>query len=227
MGSRASNQEANYEIRPRLRIITKNTAQTQFNMRRYFTQERKFDRRKNLKNPVLRAIEATGVSRKIICLLKSQLDVDKWENEEDHTEHRQRQMDLPLEWWGIVRGIIRDMFLYKTKTSVTRIYESLTCSEAPRLQGAAWTWSRSALHRFTGCIGYCFNDRKTHYEYTKERTDVVCMRENYLEWIKKYRNEEFSMKHGCVRILPNQKYGLIPNRMKLTTKCPVELVLAQ
>ena len=85
------------------------------------------------------------------------------------------------------------MFLDKTMPTVTRIYERLTCSEAPLLHGAAWTWSRSTLHRFMGYIGYCFNDRKTHYEYTKERTDSTCKRENYIDCIKKYRNEGVSI----------------------------------
>ena len=37
--------------------------------------------------------------------------------------------------------------------------------------------------------GFTFGKQTTYYEYTKERADVVEMRENYLLWVDKYRKE--------------------------------------
>ena len=55
----------------------KSTAQVLFNVKNYFIEDVENNRRKNLESPVLRAVEATGVDRKIIFQLKSQLDVDE------------------------------------------------------------------------------------------------------------------------------------------------------
>ena len=52
-----------------------------------------------------------------------------------------------------------------------------------------WVWSRSTLYRFINRIGIVYNDRVTHYEHTKTREDIVKMRDDYLDWITKYREE--------------------------------------
>ena len=38
-------------------------------------------------------------------------------------------------------------------------------------------------------IGFTFEKLTTYHEYTKERADVVEMRENYFLWVDKYRKE--------------------------------------
>ena len=58
------------------------------------------------------------------------------------------------------------------------------------LEGSTvWTWSRSALYRFMKKIGFVYDDRVTHYEYSKSREDIIKMRDDYLDWIQNYRTE--------------------------------------
>ena len=38
-------------------------------------------------------------------------------------------------------------------------------------------------------IGLVYEDRITHYEHTKSREDIIKMRDDYLDWITKYREE--------------------------------------
>ena len=38
-------------------------------------------------------------------------------------------------------------------------------------------------------IGFVYEDRATHYEHTRNRVDIIKMRDNYLDWIRKYREE--------------------------------------
>ena len=42
-------------------------------------------------------------------------------------------------------------------------------------------------------IGFIYDDRISHYEHTKQRPDIVTMRDNYLEWIQKYRDEGYNI----------------------------------
>jgi len=57
----------------------------------------------------------------------------------------------------------------------------------------AWTHSRTALHKFMLKTGFGFSTRQSYYEFTKERADVVVMRENFLLWIAKHRDEGFEL----------------------------------
>jgi hypothetical protein len=52
-----------------------------------------------------------------------------------------------------------------------------------------WRWSRATLHRYLLRSEFTFSAHKFHYEHTKERPDNVLLRENYLKWVEKYRNE--------------------------------------
>ena len=38
-----------------------------------------------------------------------------------------------------------------------------------------------------------YNERVSHYEHTKTRRNVVAMRDDYLEWIERYRKDGFSI----------------------------------
>ena len=54
-----------------------------------------------------------------------------------------------------------------------------------------WVWSRSTLYRFMRSIGFIYGDRMSHYEHTKEREDIVKMRDDYLDWIEQYCKESY------------------------------------
>ena len=40
-------------------------------------------------------------------------------------------------------------------------------------------------------IGFVYAEKLSHYEHTKHRADVVAMRDNYLEWIDRYRADGY------------------------------------
>ena len=42
-------------------------------------------------------------------------------------------------------------------------------------------------------IGFTCNERVSHYEHTKNRRDVVAMRDDYLERVERYRQDVFSI----------------------------------
>ena len=54
-----------------------------------------------------------------------------------------------------------------------------------------WDYSRASLHRFKRKNDFAFGPLKIHYEYTRERADIIAIREKYLFWIQKYRNEGY------------------------------------
>lgn len=35
---------------------------------------------------------------------------------------------------------------------------------------------------------FVYSDHVSHYKYTKTKEDIVDMRDNYLDWVKKYRD---------------------------------------
>ena len=38
-------------------------------------------------------------------------------------------------------------------------------------------------------IGFIYGDRISHYENTEMRQGIINIRDDYLEWVDKYRNE--------------------------------------
>ena len=61
----------------------------------------------------------------------------------------------------------------------------------PSDDSLVWPWSRTTLYRFMKSTGFVYGDRLSHYEHTKRRADIVSMRDNYLDWIAKYRTEGY------------------------------------
>lgn len=56
-----------------------------------------------------------------------------------------------------------------------------------------WTWCRATLYSFMKLISFVHRGKINHYEHTKTRQDVIAMRDNFLEWIEKYRQEKISI----------------------------------
>ncbi len=49
------------------------------------------------------------------------------------------------------------------------------------------------MYRFMCFIGFVHNDRISHYKHTRNRNDIVEMRDEYLEWISYYRANGYSI----------------------------------
>ena len=56
-----------------------------------------------------------------------------------------------------------------------------------------WSLGHTTLYRYMQSIGFIYDDRISHYEQTKKRPNIVIMRDNYLEWIQKYREKEYNI----------------------------------
>ena len=63
----------------------------------------------------------------------------------------------------------------------------------PGKEEKIWTWGRNTLYRCMQSIIFIYDERTSHYEHTKKRPDIVITRDNYIEWIEKYRNEEYNI----------------------------------
>ena len=63
----------------------------------------------------------------------------------------------------------------------------------PAKEETIWTWNRNILYRCMQPIGFIYDDRISRYEHTKKRTDIFIMRNNYIEWIEKYRDEKYNI----------------------------------
>ena len=44
-------------------------------------------------------------------------------------------------------------------------------------------------------IGFIDGDRISQYEHTKSRTEIMSMRDNYLDWMSKYRESRYRIHH--------------------------------
>ena len=113
---------------------------------------------------------------------------------------------IPENFSSVVRHTIRDIYLEgnkvptlnhileRLKQKKVRDFEHLNLfhgNEMPNPDSKIWIWGRSTLHRFMKSIGFIYGEKISHYEYTKNRADVISMRDNYLDWISKYREEGY------------------------------------
>lgn len=68
-------------------------------------------------------------------------------------------------------------------------------------------------------IGLVYENRVSHYEYTKKRQDVIAMRDNYLEWIEGYRQD------GYLILYQDESWvfkNLAPTKVWRNTNIPLE-----
>ena len=173
-------------------------------VRRYFEEELRTGHRINLKKIVDRTASATRVSASIVCKIKTEKDVENWRFKAGKNLEVARKCAVPNNFSIIARQIIRDTFLAKKKLpTVDHIYEKnsgLKVRDVSHLnlfegdgitasESNVWIWSRSTLYRFMKRIGFVYEDRVTNYEHTRNREDIIKMRDYYLEWIYKYREE--------------------------------------
>ena len=173
-------------------------------VRQFFEQELRSKKRYKLNQVVDRTAAATGVSRTIASKLKSENDVEKAFHEVGEHVAVQQKSQVPDNFRTIVRQTIRDLFLEKKQVpTLDTIFEKLLQIRVEDINhlnildtadlcldgSTVWKRSRSTLCRFMKKIGFVYDDRVTHYEYTKYREDIIKMRDDYLDWIQNYRTE--------------------------------------
>ena len=173
-------------------------------VRRYFEQELSTGHRINLKKIVEQTAPATGASRSIVCKIKKEREVENWRFKAGETLQVSQKYVVPNKFSIIVRQIIRYIFLAKKLPTVDHIYEKicnlkvedvfhLNLFEGDELPDSArniWVLPRSTLCRFMKRIGFVYEDCVTCCEHTRNREGTIKMRDDYLDWIRKYREEE-------------------------------------
>lgn len=186
----------------RVRKVERSQAEVILRVRRFFEEEKSRGKSINLNSLLDRTAEATGFSRAIIAKIKTEEDIENWKYEDGEPIKYRTESQVPDNFIALVRYAVREVILEKsvnlTIDSVLKKLQSLSFGdveqlylfedyEIPDSEEVAWKWSRATLHRFMTKHGFIHDDQISHYEHTKSRSDVVSMRDDYLEWINKYR----------------------------------------
>jgi len=184
------------------RVYDKSHAEIILRVRQYFENEKKHPENINVDQVVARTAAATGVHRSFISKIKTQSDVDNWKHLSGSKLDYKCDMKVPKKFEAVVRTVVRDIFLQKERVPTIELIqdkmESLKIEDViqynlfddefiPEDGSKIWPWSRSTLYRFMKSIGYIYGERISPYENKKNRVDIILMRDNYLEWISKYR----------------------------------------
>ncbi len=106
----------------------------------------------------------------------------------------------------MIRQVVRDIYLEREHVPTLDIilerlnlktvgdFEYLSLfggDNIPSIDSPIWVWSRTSLFRFTKSNEFLYGEKVSHYEYTKNRADVISMRDNYLDWVKSYRENGY------------------------------------
>ena len=193
----------------RRRVATKSHVELILRVKQYFEMERSKARRINLNHVLQRTMEATGFGRTICSKIKTEQDVIDWPHEDGMKVKCTRESSVPNSYISIVRQVVRDILLEKVMLpTIDEVYSRISALKVsdvhllnifdesmplPPTDSLVWTWSRSTLYEFMKASGFIFGDRVSYYEVTKQREDVVSMRDNYLEWIKNYRDKNYEI----------------------------------
>ena len=159
-----------------------------------------------MKRVVERTAAATGVSARTINRIRNEEDIKNWFYEGGQSVKTPHDSEVPSSMAVLVRKIIRDMFLEKKlQPTIDSTYERIielkvedvenlnlfNGADIPITESPVWIWSRSTLYRFMKSIGFVYEDRISHYQHTRDREDIVKMRDDYLEWIEYYREQGY------------------------------------
>lgn len=98
---------------------------------------------------------------------------------------------------SVVRRIVRELVLENEKVpTFALINDALIAGDfsVPYIQETIeWNWSMVTLMRWMREGGFHYTKQCLTCVYTKERTDICRMRDNYPEWIKIYRNNGYEV----------------------------------
>lgn len=190
------------------RKVSRTQAAIILRVRNYFEEEKRVGKAINVNKLLERTAEATGFSRSVVGQIETYEDVENWKYDEGDVILFKREQIVPENFASLVRYAIREVVLEKKRNltidDVLEKLKSITAEEVDHLNlfpgeeipdrtEIIWKWSRSTLYRFMIKLGFMHDDRVTHYEYTKSRKDIASMRDDYLEWITKYRKEGYSI----------------------------------
>lgn len=178
-----------------------------YRVRKYFEEERDNHTKVNVNQVLARTARATGIGKTLVAKIKTQSDVDEWPMESGQNVTCKQPFSVPENYVVLVRKVIREILLEKKKVpSIDEVFNrisELTVSDVqslnlfeenvPEEDEQVWIWGRTTLYRFMLRSGFAYENKVSHYEYTKNREDVVSMRDNYLEWIQKYRDNGYSI----------------------------------
>lgn len=176
------------------RLITRAVAQVVLHVKSFFKTEKEEGKRLSLQDVTIRTMKATHLGRNTVTKIKTQADVEAYSI--DPKEERTRAMTVPSVFIRIIRQAIRELLL--TRQEMPTLNSIIDCintrsQESDPHSGLTWTYGRTTLYRFMQRYGFKFLQRKTHYEYTRERADIAVMRENYLLWLEKYRDDGYEI----------------------------------
>ena len=105
-----------------------------------------------------------------------------------------------------MRKIIRDIFLEKKQQpTIYLIYEKILQitvkdvehlnlfdgTDIPIPESPVWIWSRSTLYRVMKLIRFAYEDKLSHHQHTRDREDILKMRDDYLDWLDHYREQGY------------------------------------
>ena len=95
----------------RLRVYDKSHAEIILRVRQYSELERDQKKRKNLHRVVERTAEATGASRKVVSLIRTEDDIEGWSYSPGQHVSFERKMVVPPQFCSLVRQVVREIFL--------------------------------------------------------------------------------------------------------------------
>jgi len=116
-------------------------------------------------------------------------------------------MVIPNVFESVIRKTIRDLFLETQRiptldTILTRMrtykvsdiqYCNIDGLKILDENTPVWIWSRATLHRYMQKIGFVYKERISYYENKKTSQDNIALRDNYLEWMQKYRSQDYDI----------------------------------
>ena len=184
-------QTANQERRhPGCSKITSVTAKLLLNVRNYFEKEKITGPFISPKKVIEKTCKATGFSKSVICRVKTLEDVGNFPK--DGIITRKRNTAVPPVFGPIIRLLIRDMIVDDKKIPTLKLIHSrLAAGHFDIIESLdhkpEFEWSISTLRRFMTQNGFEYGARPDHYSYTRGRSDITAMRDDYLEWVEKYR----------------------------------------
>ena len=191
-----------------LRKLNKSHAEVIWRVRKYFEEELHQGKRTHLRNVVERTAAAIGASTRTVSKLKVAEDVENCFGEYKEKIRVHRPSAVLEEMRIVVRKVRRDLFLEKRVTpTLDTIFEGICVlkvddvldlnlfndSDILCATSNVWRWSRTTLYRFMKSIGFVYGDRMSHYEHAKNREDIYCMRDDYLDWISYYRSNDYAI----------------------------------
>lgn len=189
------------------RALNKSHIEIVFKVKEFFKHKKLHDQYLYVGDVAKTTAAATGVSRATVFKIGGQEDVDNWALEHGSKLRYNSKMVVPDNFAAVIRKIVRDIFLEKERVpTIDSVFERIKQYTVQDIQDCnldsmevvdedmeVWKWSRATLHRYMQKIGFVYKNRVSYYQHTKERQDVVAMRDNYLEWIQYYRENNYEI----------------------------------